>query len=155
MTINKPEVLGYCVKRDRGRWERSNNYYLSPNPDENYTVPVISLSDYESLQAELERERQRRFDGNEMASREHREDVAGLVEALDGAARSLETISRQAGIDEYMRDFLEVRGYARNRALVALEDLAAYRKGDASPDRSCLFANLRAATRGPAALAKE
>lgn len=52
MTTNKPEILGYCVKRDRGRWERSNNYYLSPNPDENYTVPVIRLSDYEALQAE-------------------------------------------------------------------------------------------------------
>ena len=49
-------------------------------------------------------------------------DVAGLVDALDGAARSLETISRQAGIDEYMRDFSEVRGYARNRARVAFEN---------------------------------
>lgn len=56
-------------------------------------------------------------------------DVAQLVEALDAAARSLETISRQAGIDEYMCDFLEVRGYARSRALVALEALATHRKG--------------------------
>lgn len=52
---NKPEVLGYCAKKDRGPWERSNSYYLSPNPDMNYTVPVISLSDYEALQTECRR----------------------------------------------------------------------------------------------------
>ena len=54
MTINKPKILGYYVKKDREPWERSNEYYLSPNPDENYTVPVISLSDYEALQAECD-----------------------------------------------------------------------------------------------------
>lgn len=55
MTTNKPEVLGYCTKKDREPWERSNSYYLSSNPDENYTVPVIRLSDYEALQAELKK----------------------------------------------------------------------------------------------------
>lgn len=52
-------------------------------------------------------------------------DVETLMDALEGAARSLETISRQAGIDEYMSDFSEVRGYARNRAMVAFTALAA------------------------------
>lgn len=51
MKNNEPEILGYCAKRDRKPWERSNTYYLSPNPDKNYTVPVIRLSDYEVLQA--------------------------------------------------------------------------------------------------------
>ena len=41
------------------------------------------LPDVAELQAELDRERQRRFDGNEQASREHREDVKLLVDALE------------------------------------------------------------------------
>lgn len=52
--------------------------------------------------------------------------TAGLADVLDEAARSLETISKQAGIVEYMCDFLEVRGYARSRALAAFEALAAH-----------------------------
>ena len=78
MTTNKPEILGYCVKRDRGRWERSNNYYLSPNPDMNYTIPLIRLSDYEALQAECEKLRRDakryRWLRDRIGGREHIED---------------------------------------------------------------------------------
>src|SRR5690606_32230141 len=39
-----------------------------------------AATDVAELQAELERERKRRFDGNEQASREHREGMKSLVE---------------------------------------------------------------------------
>lgn len=42
-----------------------------------------AADEIERLQSELARERQRRFDGNEQASREHRADVKALVEALE------------------------------------------------------------------------
>lgn len=48
-----------------------------------------------------------------------RADHARLAEALDAAARSLETIASKAGSDEYMNDLGQIRGYARNRAEVA------------------------------------
>lgn len=47
-----------------------------------------------------------------------------LLAALKEAATSLSTISIQAGKDECMPDHHEVRGYARNRALVANEAIA-------------------------------
>ena len=65
MTTNKPEVV------------------LVYRTDTGGTDKMVCLSDYEALQAELARELQRRFDGNEQSSREHREEIAVLVEALE------------------------------------------------------------------------
>jgi DNA repair exonuclease SbcCD ATPase subunit len=45
-------------------------------------------------------------------------------EALRQAARSLRTISEQAGKDEYMKDMLDIRCYAASRATVAEAALA-------------------------------
>lgn len=70
----------------------------------------------------------------EREARQPMPDVSALVEALDAAARSLETIGRQAGIDEYMCEFGEVRGYAKNRATVAREALDNYREQEISHD---------------------
>lgn len=56
-------------------------------------------------------------------------DVSALVEALENAARSLRTISKKAGIDEFMSEMCEVRGYAESRAWCAEKDLAAFRQG--------------------------
>ena len=47
-----------------------------------------------------------------------------LEEALESAARSLETVSTMAGRDEYLQNFVQVRGYAANRALVSRAALA-------------------------------
>lgn len=52
-----------------------------------------------------------------------------LLDALSSAAQSLETISRQAGRDEFMAGMDDVRAYANSRARAAREALAAYRKG--------------------------
>ena len=49
----------------------------------------------------------------------------GLLGALSDAAQSLETISQQAGRDEFMDDMGDVRAYANSRARVAREALAA------------------------------
>ncbi len=48
--------------------------------------------------------------------------LKAVVEALGEAAMSLETISATAGMkgDEYLRTFLQVRGYANSRASVAI-----------------------------------
>lgn len=75
MTANKPEVevkryappacsgwIAMMCEDELGEW--------------------VLAEHYEALQAELARERQRRFDGNEQASREYRADVKALVEAL-------------------------------------------------------------------------
>lgn len=48
--------------------------------------------DVAELQAELERERKRRFDGNEQASREHREDMKAAVSALERIAAKAEAL---------------------------------------------------------------
>lgn len=57
---------------------------------------------------------------NMVADRERlKAELAALKDRLDGAARSLETISKQAGRDEYMETMTEVRAYAANRAMVA------------------------------------
>jgi len=50
-------------------------------------------------------------------------DIAALRDALKAAATSLQSIANQAGKDEYMDTFLNVRGYARNRSIVAFEAL--------------------------------
>ena len=50
--------------------------------------------------------------------------IAELESALRAAAASLNTIADQAGRDEYMRDWLEVRGYAANRCAAARAALA-------------------------------
>lgn len=52
----------------------------------------------------------------------------GMREALEDAARSLETISKLAGGTEYMLSLLQVRGYAGSRALDARAALAADQK---------------------------
>lgn len=44
---------------------------------------------------------------------------ASVVEALGDAASSLEAIGRDAGRDEFMGTFPDIRGYANNRAAVA------------------------------------
>lgn len=78
MTTNKPEVKRYEL--ESGHDSMMRRFTRMRESDGGV---YVRLDDYETLQAELERERQRRFDGNEMASREHREDVAGLVDALE------------------------------------------------------------------------
>jgi hypothetical protein len=50
--------------------------------------------------------------------------IEGLEAALRDAASSLNTIAEQGGRDEYMRDWLEVRGYAANRCAAARAALA-------------------------------
>jgi hypothetical protein len=55
----------------------------------------------------------------------------GMREALEDAARSLETISKLAGGTEYMLCMSQVRGYAGSRALGARAALADDQKGEA------------------------
>lgn len=73
-----------------------------------------------------------------------------LAEALRDAATSLQTISRLAGratylgddgerIPTYMEHDDDVRGYAKSRAQVAQEALAAYESQKAQPTRSQLM----------------
>lgn len=84
-------------------------------------VPVQQPApDVAELQAELERERKRRFDGNEQASREHREDMKSLVEALEELVDLMEDV-RQG---EYIPD-----SFTTQPARIAL---AAHRKGGES-----------------------
>jgi hypothetical protein len=54
----------------------------------------------------------------------------GMREALEDAARSLETISKLAGGTTYMQTLCQVRGYAGSRALAARAALAADQKGE-------------------------
>lgn len=55
MTTNKPEVMGYAVKRDLYPHERQDlHYIMQPTPDENFTVPLIRQYEYEALQTECE-----------------------------------------------------------------------------------------------------
>jgi len=51
-------------------------------------------------------------------------------EALEAAAKSLETIALMAGRDEFMQDMDQVRGYAVSRAAVARGALALWRVQD-------------------------
>lgn len=55
-----------------------------------------------------------------------------LEEALDAAAKSLETLSNLSGKDGYLKNFTQVRGYANNRALVARAALAVEEKEQAT-----------------------
>ena len=55
---------------------------------------------------------------------ELRAELAALKDRLEEAAKSLETISKQAGRDEYMETMTEVRAYAANRAMVASGEFA-------------------------------
>ena len=83
------EPVAYLFPDDAGRTKivlgKETAEHWCP-PDESitplYTTPQPA-PDVAELQAELERERKRRFDGNEQASREHREDVEVLVDALE------------------------------------------------------------------------
>jgi hypothetical protein len=52
-------------------------------------------------------------------------DADRLAEALEDATKSLDTIARIAG-KELLDDFISVRGYASNRAMVARAALAAH-----------------------------
>lgn len=61
-----------------------------------------------------------------LARQGDRIEIDGLKALCDGfraqladAAQSLETISLQAGRDEFMKDMIQVRGYANSRARVA------------------------------------
>lgn len=51
-------------------------------------------------------------------------ELGSMARALHDAATSLETISRLAGKDEYLKTMLEVRGYAASRAQAAREAIA-------------------------------
>ena len=84
MTTNKPTTYWAPSTALHKLESRHNNApcILTDGPAEFNDVALVRLADYERLQAELERERKRRFDGNEQASREHREDMKALVEAL-------------------------------------------------------------------------
>ena|SRR5690625_2959970 len=86
--------------------------YAAPRPAEQQPAPDVA-----GLQAELERERNRRFDGNEQASREHREDMKALVDALEELVDLMEDTRR----GEYTPD-----SFTTQPARIAL---AAYRKG--------------------------
>lgn len=59
------------------------------------------------------------------AIRARRQQIAGWLEGLGQAARSLRTIADQAGKVEGMEDMEGVRGYANSRATVAEAALAA------------------------------
>ena len=90
MTANNPPIAAWAPSTALHKLEsRHNNApcILTDGPAEFNDVALVRLSDYEALQAELARELQRRFDGNEQASREHREDVKALVEALVAAQK--------------------------------------------------------------------
>jgi multidrug resistance efflux pump len=52
-------------------------------------------------------------------------EVKTLRAQLADAAQSLETISLQAGRDEFMKDMTQIRGYANSRARVAKGSLSA------------------------------
>jgi len=60
-----------------------------------------------------------------------RTEIETLRAALKDAATSLETISRLAGVNEYMQQMSEVRAYASSRAAIARSALAANQKGTA------------------------
>ena len=57
-------------------------------------------------------------------------DTAALVEALEEATQSLETIATKSGKIEYMINLLEVRSYANSRAKVARAALAEHKAGE-------------------------
>src|SRR5690606_40599755 len=99
MTTNKPNVQRYA---DMGCPEQICRVDTIQESDDG---DFVLYEDYEALDAEC----------------------SALVEALDGAARSLETISKLAGRDEYMQEMIEVRGYASSRAAVARSALSAHR----------------------------
>lgn len=53
------------------------------------------------------------------------DEIDKLRAQLADAAQSLETISLQAGRDEFMKDMTQIRGYANSRARVAQGALSA------------------------------
>lgn len=53
------------------------------------------------------------------------QEIFRLRAQLADAAQSLETISLQAGRDEFMKDMTQIRGYANSRAMVAKGSLSA------------------------------
>lgn len=84
-----------------------------------------SIND-EDLRAELETLRQQHAEQSCIFcnnSGELLSQVKSLRAQLADAAQSLETISAQAGRDEFMKDMTDVRGYANSRARVAREGL--------------------------------
>lgn len=56
----------------------------------------------------------------------HKAEVAELVAALNDAAQSLRTISKQAGKADGLIDVFDVRGYANSRAGVAFAAIAKF-----------------------------
>ncbi len=77
------------------------------------------------LQAELERERERRFDGNRIASAEHRDELERLVGALEKIADlklpSTDGVTDSGIAQDRWRKFLEAQGIAESA-------IAQYRK---------------------------
>lgn len=66
----------------------------------------------------------REIDSRDVEIEDMKAEFAALKDRLDGAAKSLETISKQAGRDEYMETMSDVRAYAANRAMVASGEFA-------------------------------
>ena len=113
MTTNKQHVRRY-VDIGLGQICPINNMRESADGD------YILYKDYEALQAELEREIQRRFDGNRAASREHREEVTELLESLAICTSEL----------RYRRHRQEALQNQLNKIQdIANETLEVYRKG--------------------------
>lgn len=85
------------------------------------------------LQAELERERERRFDGNRIASAEHRDELERLVDALEKIADlklpSTDGATEFSISQDRWRKFLEAQGIAESA-------IAQYRKEPVTHDQA-------------------
>jgi len=86
--------------------------------------PLVHAAEVEQLRIDLELTR--------LARQSDQIEIDGLKALCDGfraqladAAQSLETISLQAGRDEFMKDMTQIRGYANSRARVAKGSLPA------------------------------
>lgn len=90
--FEREEDAQRAKRRHPGTEHTRVDYYAAPQ----------AAPDVAELQAELGRELQRRFDGNEQASREHREDVDVLVKALENIGASWHGANTE--LEKYMRN---------------------------------------------------
>ena len=102
MTTNSPEIKIY-ESSEKGVTAMREASFRNTGPER-----YVRLSDYEALQAELARELQRRFDGNEQSSREHREEIGVLMEALEGVMYCNEVKFLPEGVQQAVSDALAI-----------------------------------------------
>ncbi|MNX79513.1 hypothetical protein D3C86_1111430 [compost metagenome] len=111
-----------AVKEWNSKSKFSDDTTLYSSPPE--PVSPADPAEVERLREGIENQRanHKRLTGEAV---KHVDEIHALRSHLADAAQSLETISKLAGRDEFMKDMTDVRGYANSRAGVARGALSA------------------------------